>query len=160
VPGDSSHTIVIGLGNPERGDDAVGRVVARRLNGRLPDDVTVSEHDGEPATLLSMLEGKARAILVDACLSGGAPGTVKRLDAAAAALPDTNFSVSTHALGLAEAIELARALGQLPPVCIVYAVELGGIEHGAALSPAVEAAVDEVCALIRDEVDEGVPANA
>ena len=33
----ASHALVIGLGHPDRGDDAVGTIVAERLSdGRLP----------------------------------------------------------------------------------------------------------------------------
>ena len=49
-----------------------------------------------------------------------------------------------HGFGLNEAIELARALGQLPPRCIVFAIEGEAFETGAGLSSAVAAAVREV----------------
>jgi hydrogenase maturation protease len=35
--------VVIGVGNPDRGDDGVGRAVVRRLRERVPDDVTLLE---------------------------------------------------------------------------------------------------------------------
>ena len=47
------------------------------------------------------------------------------------------FGVSTHGFGVAEGIELARALGALPPVCVVYAVEGERFETGAPISEAV-----------------------
>ena len=46
--------------------------------------------------------------------SGAAPGTTRRLDASRERLPAELFRGSTHALGLAEAVELARALDRLP----------------------------------------------
>lgn len=133
--------IVIGIGNEDRGDDAAGRVIARRLRGLLPPAIEVYEQDGEPAALLALLEGVAAATLIDASASGAPAGTVSRFDASAGTLPRTVSALSSHGVGIAEAIELARALGQLPPRCILYAIEGASFEHGAGLSPPVSQAV-------------------
>ena len=110
----------------------------------MPGDVAVAEIDGETTALLIQLDGVAAAFLVDACASGGPAGRVRRFDVAASPLPRGAFGLSTHGLGLGEAVELARALGQLPPCCIVYAIEGGCFAVGAGLSPPVRAAVAEV----------------
>jgi len=144
--------IVLGIGNPERGDDAAGRAVVRLLRGTLPHDVELVEQDGEATALVAHLEGAAAAFVVDACASGASPGTVQRFDVRNSALPHAAFGLSTHGFGLAEAIELARALGQLPPRCVVYAIEGISFEAGAPLSPAVAAAVAAVAARLRTEV--------
>jgi len=149
---DRRHRIVLGIGNLDRGDDAAGPAVARLLRGALPRDVEVAEHGGEAAALLGRLDGVAEAYLVDACVSGAPAGTVQRFDAASTPLPQGLFGLSTHAFGLAEAVELGRALGQLPPRCIVYAIEAGAFEVGEALSPGVEAAVSDVARRIHDEL--------
>ena len=141
---DRPRRVVLGIGNPERGDDAAGREVARLLRKMLPQDVAVAELDGDAADLLTRLEGAAAAFLVDACASDGSAGTVRRFDVVATPLPQHTFGLSTHALGLVEAIELARALGQLPPRCIVYAIEGASFDAGAPLSSPVAAAVAEV----------------
>jgi hydrogenase maturation protease len=60
--------------------------------------------------------------------------------------------VSTHAFGVAEAIELARALRQLPPVLVVYGVEGATFETGAGLSTVVAAAVPQAVARVRQEL--------
>ena len=112
--------VVIGIGNPDCGDDAAGRLVGRLLRGRLPHSIRIEETDGEATSLLARLEGKDWAYLIDACASGAAPGTLHRFDASRAPLPAARFGFSTHGMGLPDAIELARALGTLPPRCIVY----------------------------------------
>lgn len=144
--------VVIGIGNPDRGDDAAGRAVVRWLDGKLPPDVELVEHDGEPASLLARLENVAAAYLIDACMSGSDVGIVRRFDVGAAPLPQQAFSLSTHGLGLAEAVELARALGELPDTCIVYGIESGSFEQGAPMSPPVATAVAEVGERVRREV--------
>ena len=151
---------VIGIGNPDRGDDAFGRVVAARLRGRLPEHMHLIEQDGEATALLDQLGDADAAILIDAAVSGGEPGQIRRFDAACEPLPAAKFGLSTHGFGLAEAIELARILGKLPSRCIVYAVEARSFELGAALSPELVRAVDDVVARVIAEVDEWSPANA
>jgi len=136
--------LVLGIGNPDRGDDGAGPAVVRRLRGLLTDEIGLIEENGEAAALLTRLEGTEAAYMVDACASGSRAGTILRFDAAAAPLPQHTFGLSTHGLGLAEAIELARALRQLPPSCIVYAIEGACFEAGSPLTPAVADAVAEV----------------
>jgi hydrogenase maturation protease len=143
--------VVIGIGNPDRGDDGLGRAVARRLAGALPAGVALVEETGEAARLVSRLQAADAAILVDASASGAAPGTIRCLDVAASPLPAGLFALTTHGVGLAEAIELARALGTLPPRCTVYAIEGEAFGLGAPLSPAVAAAVVDVAARIAAE---------
>lgn len=142
---------IIGVGNPARGDDAVGRAVAARLRNRVNDHVEVLEEDGEVSALLARLEQAETVYLIDAA-AGGAPGTVHRFDAADGPLPQLLFSLSTHGFGLGEALELARALGTLPARCVIYAVEGERFEAGRPLSPAVGAAVTTVVDLILAEL--------
>jgi hydrogenase maturation protease len=144
--------IVLGIGNAERGDDAAGRAVARLLQGRLPDDVEIAELEGEAMELLARFEGADAAFLVDACWSGAPAGSVRRLDVNVTPLQQGLFSLSTHGFGLAEAVELARALAQLPPYCVVYAIEGATFETGAPLSPAVAAAVADVAGRVQTEI--------
>ncbi len=143
---------MIGVGNPDRGDDGVGRAVIHKLRGRVPADVTLLEDQGEAARLVGWLDGAATAFLVDAAISGATPGSVRRLDAKAGPLPVGLGGMSSHGLGLAEAVELARALGVLPPCCVVLAIEAASFEPGATLSPAVEAAAEDAAAMILSEL--------
>jgi hydrogenase maturation protease len=145
---------VVGVGNALRGDDAVGLEVARLLDGTLPDGVRLVECEGEPVSLLTSWEDCDTAIVVDATESGQEPGTVRRLAAHDGPLPPELQRASTHLLGVAEAVELARALGRLPGRTIVYGIEGGTFDTGAPLSDAVQAAAAEVAASIRRELSE------
>jgi hydrogenase maturation protease len=144
--------IVIGIGNADRGDDAAGRWAVRLMRSMLPENIEAAEHDGEVLKLLSSFDGVAAAFLVDACESGAPPGTVHRFDVGAAPLAQSLFSLSTHGLGLGEALELGRALGRLPPCCIVYAIEGQSFEVGAPLSPPVSTAVADVAQRLASEI--------
>jgi hydrogenase maturation protease len=144
-----SDTTVVGVGNEWRGDDAAGIEVARRLRAALP-DVRVLEVGGDPAALLDAWEGGGEVVVVDAIRSGATPGTIHRLDASA--LPPGLRSASTHALGLADAVELARALDRLPARLDLYGIEAGGLEPGAGLSPPVALAVEALCGELRERL--------
>lgn len=146
-----SRWVVIGVGNALRGDDAAGLHVARRLRERGLQNV--HESSGETASLMELWQGMDAVLLADAAQSGAPPGTVTRLDASTQPLPAAFLHCSTHAFGLAEAVELSRSLGTLPPKVIIFAVEGKTFEHGAPLSPEVERGVVEaVNQISRNEV--------
>lgn len=147
-----ARAIVLGIGNLDRGDDGAGRVLARRLRGLVPPDVEILEHDGEATALVARLDGAPAAVIVDACQSGAPAGTVHRFDANQAPLPAAHFGLSTHGFGLASALELARALSQLPQRCIVYAIEGECFESGASLSGPVTDALDTLAPRIVAEI--------
>jgi hydrogenase maturation protease len=155
-----SRLVVIGIGNADRGDDAFGRIVAWRLRGRLHEHVHLIDHDGEAAALVDHLGGADAAILIDAAVSDGAPGEICRFDVARGPLPAARYGLSTHGLGLAEAVELARILGKLPGRCVVYTVEARSFGLGDALWPAVARAVDDVVARVIADADQWFPADA
>jgi hydrogenase maturation protease len=119
---------------------------------RRPHDARVVEHAGESMSLLDCLSGADRAYVIDACMTGGPPGTISRFDVATAALPHVTFGCSTHGMGLAHAVELARALGRLPQRCVVYAIDGRNFEIGAPLSPEIATAAEKVANLIRSEL--------
>lgn len=147
-----STVLVIGLGNDYRGDDGAGRHCVRMLQGE--GGARVLEQSGEGAALMDSWKGAGAVILVDAVQAGGAPGTIHRLDAQVAPIPAQFFHYSTHAFSVAEAVELARALDELPPRLILYGIEGESFEAGAPLSPAVARAVPEVAQRVRQEIQE------
>lgn len=158
------NCIVIGVGNPDRGDDAAGFAVARQLRDRViagagldPEVVPtvpprIIEHAGDVTALLLELDGVEQVFLIDACISGAPPGTIHRFDVSSAAMPAVASGFSTHGFGPAAAVELARALGGLPRRSIVYAIEGASFEAGAPLSPPVAASVAEAVRRLHAEI--------
>jgi hydrogenase maturation protease len=144
--------LIIGVGNPYRRDDGVGITIARRLKGEIVGSIVVREESGEGAALLAAWGGAEHVILLDAVSSGAEAGTIFRFDAAKQPIPAPHFRHSTHAIGVAEAIELARTLGQLPPSLVVYGVEGAEFTAGTGLSAAVERAAARVADAVRAEI--------
>jgi len=148
----SSRALVIGLGNVWAGDDAAGLLVARLVRERAPAGVAVIEHEAEPIALLDAWDGASLTIMVDATSGGGEPGAVRVLEATHEPLPAGFTGTSTHSFGLAEAIELARALGRLPERMVVVGIEgerfQAGAEPGPAVTAALQQAVAQVLALV------------
>lgn len=145
--------MVIGVGNPERGDDGAGRAVARRLGEMGLPRVEIVEVEGDATAVLAAMQKNPLVFLIDACVSGAQAGTVRRIDLARSPLPDAQYGLSSHGFGLAEAIGLATALGTLPPHCVLYAIEGESFDIGAPLSPLVRAAIDKVVSSLSDEIN-------
>jgi len=145
-------TQFIGVGNPFRSDDGAGLAVARRLRKEIPPGVTASEETGDGAELLEAWSGAQAVVLVDAVQSGAPPGTIHRLDARAEKLPAWFSHCSTHAFGVAEAIELGRTIGELPAQLVVYGIEGLDFSAGTELSPEVAEAVAPAAKLILEEL--------
>jgi hydrogenase maturation protease len=112
----------------------------------------VLEEQGEPTGLLDAFDGAEAVWLVDAVSSGAEPGTIHRLEAGSGELPAELFRTSTHHLGLAEAVELGRALGRLPARTVVFGIEGASFAAGDELTPAVAAAAAEVASRVAEEV--------
>ena len=144
-------TVVIGVGNPFRGDDAAGREVARRVRERVPGELEVVVCELEPTRLIDAWDGADTAIVADAVASGNEPGTVHRFDATSEALPSREFRSSTHALGIGETIELARAIGKLPSRIVVIGIEGESFGSGTELSEAALEGVERAVDLVLEE---------
>ena len=143
---------VIGVGNRFRYDDAAGIEVARRLRATHPPGIRILEEEGEPASLIRAFELMTEVLIIDAVSTQGIPGDLYRFDATQQPLPADTFPSSSHALGVGDAIELARQLDRLPDRVAVYGIEGENFETGEGLSPAVEATVDALVNELHDEL--------
>jgi hydrogenase maturation protease len=140
----TGRVVVIGVGNPLRGDDGAGPAVVEALRGRVPDDIVLAVSDGEPGRMLELWRGADTAVVVEALhLRPARPGELHTLTATEAASRGTGMA-STHALGLGECLALAEALDLLPRKVVVHAVEVADVELGTGLSDPVRSALPEL----------------
>ncbi len=148
--------MVIGLGQPDRGDDAVGAAVAARVAPLAGPHVTVLTRE-DPTALVQSWDGAQIAVLIDAIVSGGEPGavTVRHAGVDDAPLPTDAFAAAgrggSHAFGVAGAVELSRTLGTLPRHVAIVGVEAATFDHGP-MSSHVVAAIDDAVAIVIAEL--------
>jgi len=151
--------VVAGIGSEYRRDDGAGVAVARALAASSSAICDVGPL-GEPLDLLGRWDRATLAIVVDAVRSADAPGTVRVIELDAAT-PDERAPVrrvargtsSTHGIGLAGVLRLARAVGSAPGRVIVVGVTGASFGAGVGLSPAVERAVPAAAALVLELVE-------
>lgn len=135
---------VIGIGNPDRGDDGISALVTSRLAGRLLSDVCVLTRSGDLMMIGDDVAAADALICIDASAPMGAPGRIRRIDLTTGK-PERDMSfTSSHAFGLADAIALAEALGVASRHIVVYAIEGASFDAGAAMTEAVAAAAEQV----------------
>jgi hydrogenase maturation protease len=145
-------TVVIGVGNPDRGDDGAGPAVASRLATTSSSVATIVRRY-DPTSVVDDLARAETAYLVDAIRSGSEPGTVRRIEVGDVPIAAVGVRYSSHGLNVSEAIELARALGRLPRRLVVFGIEGKDFRIGAGLSPAVDEATRVIAERILDEIE-------
>jgi hydrogenase maturation protease len=106
-------TLLLGMGNPILGDDAVGIRVAQRLGlrlGAIPGLAVREECCTGGLELLDVVAGFDRLIVLDSIKTeGGRPGDWYRFDGAA--LKETMHLNNVHDANFATAMELGRQMG-------------------------------------------------
>lgn len=123
---------LIGIGNVWRGDDGAGIILSERIRKERLPGLEVILHQGDGASLIPLWEGIDRVILVDAVCGQGAAGKLLRFDLQKESLPENLFSVSTHALGIPEALQIVKKLHQpLPSFFLLFGITGERFEWGA-----------------------------
>ncbi|MBX6387629.1 MAG: hydrogenase maturation protease [Frankia sp.] len=138
--------VVIGCGNPLRGDDGAGPVLIRQLAERgVPPGVRLVDGGTAGMDTAFAMRGARRVIIVDASRTGAAPGTVYQVPGAELAnLPlDPRHP---HAFRWDQALAFGRWLlgDDYPADVTVYLIEAADVTPGAELSAPVRAALGVV----------------
>lgn len=105
--------LIVGVGTPAGGDDEIGLALCRALcrQAEYAGRCMLLECADAALVASSLLEWQKPVILVDAADMGLAPGEYRFFPDYKASVILKSSSVSTHGLGLAEGLELARTLG-------------------------------------------------
>ncbi|KPK06618.1 MAG: hypothetical protein AMJ64_08715 [Betaproteobacteria bacterium SG8_39] len=129
APARVAPQLVIALGNPSRGDDALGPLLAERLEAlKLRGVEVLTDYQLQIEYALD-LRGREAVIFVDASVSGDAPFTLEAIG------PQGDRSVTTHALSPQALLGGYRRLtGETPPSARLLAVRGYAFELGAGLS--------------------------
>lgn len=132
--------LVIGVGNRDRGDDAVGPAVIDHVRKVAPQLQTLVA-EGDLSDLVLRWTPNQDVVVVDAVRSARRPGSVTVTDALATELTTEESLLSSHGVGLAETVELARLLDRLPRSLVVVGVEAQSFGQFDPLTEDVAAAV-------------------
>lgn len=146
-------TLVIGIGNDFRRDDAAGLITVQHLKRIAGNKARYLEQSGDGTLLIEAWKDNERVVLIDAAQSGKTPGTIHRFEADKFPLPGKFLRYSTHQLGVNEAIELARVLKQLPQQLIVFGIEGKYFGPGKGLSSEVAESIPELVDLVKWEIE-------
>ncbi len=147
-------TLILGVGNPLMGDDALGILVIEQLRGRtdLPPQVDVIDGGTEGIGLVPVLQEYRRAILVDAVLMDEPPGTIRRFTWQELRLTAGKTPLSLHYSGLSDALLLAEALNSLPAEVVIYGVQPHNKEWDQPISVPVQRALPVLIDALMHEV--------
>jgi hydrogenase maturation protease len=160
----STVLTILGVGSPF-GDDRAGWSAAALLaasalvtNSAGQIDVRILDRPG--SLLLSEFSNSKDVIVIDALCSGALPGTILRLQADEACA--ARSLLSSHGLGVAQAVGLARSLGCLPARFALLGIEADRQCTGMNLSPAVTAALPQLVEQIIQQAEAwmGIPVTA
>ena len=147
-------TLVLGLGNPILGDDSVGFRVIQELRAKFSrPDLTLMESSASGLTLLDLITGYDKVIIIDAIQTeGGHAGKIYRLNTEN--LSDTRHLGSPHSINLATALELGKKLGiALPQEIIILAIEVVDVTtFSEKCTPEVEKAIPLAVSMIAEEL--------
>ncbi|HUV53381.1 MAG TPA: hydrogenase maturation protease [Dehalococcoidia bacterium] len=149
-------TLILGLGNPILSDDGVGNRIAQELGNRISSqDITVEETSMSGLSLLDLLVGYDRAIIVDAIqTTNGKAGQIYRLTPEA--FNDTRHASSPHDVNFATALELGHRIGMpMPGQITIYAVEVADTSNfSEKCTPKVRKAIPKCVNMILSELNE------
>jgi hydrogenase maturation protease len=140
----TSKIRILGIGSPF-GDDRFGWEAAEALrhsaaiNTAAPGRIEVLALDRPGAMLPVHWRETDIVILLDAVRSGAVPGTPHCLEARD--ISGAHLLCSSHGFGIASAVGLAQALGNLPSRLLLRGVEADPAWRDSGLSPAVAAAL-------------------
>ncbi len=148
------ETLILGVGNPLRGDDGVGPEVIRLLKEnrdsyKLAADIDLLDGGTDGLGLIEYFREYRKVILIDAVLMGMPPGTVKVFKPEDALFHICNDSLSTHGFGISELVKFAKELELLPELSIV-GIQAENTDYGEGLSESVKCNMEKVVTVINN----------
>jgi len=139
-----SPTRILGIGSPSGDDQAGWLTIDALLAGGVHagGEVVIEKLDRPGANLITLLDGAAWVILIDAMQSHEAIGRIQRFGAAD--WPAYRQGLSSHGFGVLDALALARELGSLPRRLDLYGIEIGPVSPGKPAGSEIQAAAQQL----------------
>ncbi len=146
--------VVVGLGNVLMTDEGVGCAVTGLLAAGKQEYPNVEFVDLGTGgmSLLHIMSGRKKAIIVDCAIMGTEPGTIKRFTPAQAKSVKQLSHYSLHEADVLKIIEMSRQLGECPERIVIFGIEPQRIEPKQQLSEALSAKLTEYASSITEEL--------
>ena len=147
-----SNVLIVGYGNPLRGDDAAGWIAVERLREIVCGDEgvqTLAVHQLMPE-LAEPISQAELVIFIDAAAEGDAPGSWKCRPANSIAKGSP--SSLAHHVTPAELLAYAQCVFHACPRALIYTIGAESFELGAPLSSPVKAALDAMTDQVLKEI--------
>ena len=144
--------LIIGIGNPSRGDDALGPLAIERLEAlALPDTELLTDFQLQVEHALDLV-GRRQVVFIDAAASGAEPFSFEPVQ------PADDASASSHALSPAAVLHAYQRVAENPlPEAWVLAVRGYAFELGAPLSEAAAGNLAKALAMLAERVGQLAP---
>jgi hydrogenase maturation protease len=147
--------LVIGIGNPSRGDDALGPACLERLAATLPPGVELLTDFQLQIEHALDLDGRALVVFVDASVAAPAPCTL------APVIETSAEPAFSHALSPAQLLGVYRRVQRrAPPRAMVLAIRGDSFELGDGLSACARDNLEQALAALTTLLAEAAPAQA
>ncbi len=150
---------VIGCGNLNRSDDAVGVIIAQKLQNIFKDKklANLQIYDCGTAGMEVMFQarGSKKLIIIDACSTDSEPGTIYRVPGEELEeLPEASYSL--HDFRWDHALAAGRKIfkEEFPNDVTVYLIEAENLRLGLKISPSLETSVEKVIESIEEEIND------
>lgn len=146
---------VLGIGSPF-GDDQVGWKIADALkmqismHANIDPFVIIENHDRPGVRLIELMSEASTVFIIDAIKSKSEIGTIHRFKNND--IFELENRLSTHNMGVSEALLLGSALHALPDNIILYGIEIDSTAPGATLSQRVESAIEPLVVQLKNEI--------
>lgn len=151
----ASPILIIGIGNPSRGDDALGPLCIERLEGvHLPEVELLTDFQLQVEFALD-LAGRREVVFVDAAASGPEPYEFRAVG------KDPGPGHTSHALSPEAVLAACARVGVRPPQqAHVLAIRGHGFELGEGLSPAAARNLEAACGFLVRRYGAGRPGRS
>jgi hydrogenase maturation protease len=134
------HLLILGFGNPLRGDDGLGWHAVERLRDHIADpEIEIKAVHQLTPEISELLSRSGRVIFIDAAAEGE-PGQLQRRTLT----PDPGAAAFTHQATPSALLAAAQKLFGHAPEAELFSIPIESADFGYRLTPTVEQALDNL----------------
>jgi hydrogenase maturation protease len=136
--------VVFAIGNESRGDDALGPMLALRIESFLPEGTSLIVDFQLQVEHALELEGAGLALFIDASCISESPFTFREES------PSGSSPTFSHALEPKAVLAVSQRLDGRPPPAFVLGIRAQSFELGEGLSERARSDIEDALAFVRD----------